>query len=171
MNDAGVCSGTAIGPHLILSATHCFEGLTKLTVNGKQVIVRKQVDDGNDHTMLVVDITFKTWASIGGAPKPGDVVFLWGQPAFLNFMYREGHVAGYDEKDGVATTIYDYNGFPGDSGSGVFNADGAVSAVVSYAIVINYDGMQFKLMGSIPIKFTESQYAEVGLEDVQQVPH
>jgi hypothetical protein len=74
--------------------------------------------------MLVVDATFTTWASLGFAPKPGDVVFLWGQPAFLNFLYREGHVAGHDEKEGVVTTIYDINGFYGDSGSGIFSESG-----------------------------------------------
>ncbi len=35
-------------------------------------------------------------------------------------------------------------------------------AVTSYAVVINYQDTQFKLMGSIPFKFTTEQYAEVG---------
>lgn len=39
MDGNGVCSGTAIGPHLILSATHCFVGMKALTVNGKDVKV------------------------------------------------------------------------------------------------------------------------------------
>jgi V8-like Glu-specific endopeptidase len=112
--------------------------------------------------MLVVDATFTTWARMGKEAKPGDVVFLWGQPAFLYFMYREGHVSGYDDKDGKVTTIYDVNGYPGDSGSGIFNLDGEVTAVTSYAIVVNYNGIQFKLMGSIPFKFTAEQYREVG---------
>lgn len=112
--------------------------------------------------MLVVDTTFTSWAGLGKEAKPGDVVFLWGQPAFLNFLYREGHVAGYDEKEGKVTTIYDVNGFYGDSGSGIFNESGQVVAVTSYAVVINYNETQFKLMGSIPIIFTQAQYREVG---------
>jgi V8-like Glu-specific endopeptidase len=39
MDGNGVCSGTAIGPHLILSATHCFEDLKELKVNDKVVHV------------------------------------------------------------------------------------------------------------------------------------
>jgi hypothetical protein len=39
INDNGVCSGTAIGPHLILSATHCFTELKTLKVNDKVVTV------------------------------------------------------------------------------------------------------------------------------------
>ncbi len=39
MNGNGVCSGTAIGPHLILSATHCFADLEELKVNDKVVHV------------------------------------------------------------------------------------------------------------------------------------
>jgi len=39
MDGNGVCSGTAIGPHLILSATHCFVGMKDLTVNDKDVKV------------------------------------------------------------------------------------------------------------------------------------
>jgi len=112
--------------------------------------------------MLVVDTTFTSWAKLGESPKPGDFIFLWGQPAFLNFLYREGHVAGYDEKEGVVTTIYDLNGFYGDSGSGIFNLSGQVVGVTSYAVVINYNDTQFKLMGSIPFKFTAEQYREVG---------
>lgn len=37
MNGSGVCSGTAIGQHLILSATHCFADLQELKVNDKVV--------------------------------------------------------------------------------------------------------------------------------------
>lgn len=39
MDGNGVCSGTAIGPHLILSATHCFVGMKAITVNGKDAKV------------------------------------------------------------------------------------------------------------------------------------
>ena len=45
----GTCSGTAIAPHAILTATHCFE-------NGKPrgLHVANRIDDGNDHTLLIV---------------------------------------------------------------------------------------------------------------------
>lgn len=39
MDGNGMCSGTAIGPHLILSATHCFVGMQALAVNGKDAKV------------------------------------------------------------------------------------------------------------------------------------
>ena len=64
----GVCSGTAMGPHLVLSATHCFDNTEGMKINGTAAKVLKRVDDGNDHTFLVVDLTFKAWAQFGLKP-------------------------------------------------------------------------------------------------------
>lgn len=64
----GVCSGTAMGPHLVLSATHCFQNAGQMKINGTAARVLKRVDDGNDHTFLVVDQDYKTWASFGLSP-------------------------------------------------------------------------------------------------------
>jgi hypothetical protein len=99
--------------------------LTSLTVNGKPAVVLKRIDDGKDHTILVLDTTFTSWSKMGPEPKQADVVFIWGNPdAFVDF-YREGHVAGYVDGDTGRTTIVDLPSiYFGDSGSAIFNEAG-----------------------------------------------
>ena len=63
----GVCSGTIIGPHAILSATHCFDG-SSVAVNGRPVRVMRRLDDGSDHTILLTDKTFRDWCLMGKSP-------------------------------------------------------------------------------------------------------
>ena len=63
----GTCSGTIIGPHSILSATHCFDG-SPVSINDRLVKVLQHIDDGDDHTILIVDQTYRDWAGIGSAP-------------------------------------------------------------------------------------------------------
>lgn len=65
---AGKCSGTAVGPHLLLTAEHCLVDATSLSLNGEQVAVKKVYRDGNDHVLVVVDKTFKSWATVAGDP-------------------------------------------------------------------------------------------------------
>lgn len=120
----GSCSGTTIGPHLLLSATHCFENLIALKVNGKAVKVVKRVDDGKDHTIIVLDMTFTSWAKLGPEPKQADRVFIWGNPSSFVDFYREGHVAGYVSGAEGRVTLVDLNVWMGDSGSGIFNESG-----------------------------------------------
>lgn len=51
----GICSGTAVGPHLVLTATHCFgegpmvspaETEALVSVDGKPVAEVKRINDG-----------------------------------------------------------------------------------------------------------------------------
>ena len=52
----GICSGTAIGPHAILTATHCFAGGGALVkAGGKAVKVVKQADDEVTVAMSLTD--------------------------------------------------------------------------------------------------------------------
>lgn len=62
INGEGSCSGTIIGPHAVLSATHCFEWPYTVRIYGQPVRFLRAVLDGNDHTILIVDRTFTTWA-------------------------------------------------------------------------------------------------------------
>lgn len=66
--DDGTCSGTAVGRHLVLTASHCIEGQKHLAIDGKSVVIEKVLNDGKDHSLVVVDKTFDSWAFVGDAP-------------------------------------------------------------------------------------------------------
>jgi V8-like Glu-specific endopeptidase len=66
--DDGTCSGTVVGKHLLLTATHCLRGQKYLAIDGKPVTIVKTLDDGKDHTLIVVDREFDSWAFVGDEP-------------------------------------------------------------------------------------------------------
>lgn len=71
-------------------------------------------------------------------------------------MYRCGMTSG-TFKD---VTLYDLNIYFGDSGSGIFNEYGQLTATVN-KIHVQEDpdsGVMFKLAVSIPLAFTEEQW-------------
>lgn len=122
-----VCSGTAIGPQEILTATHCIKADVPLRIDGKEVGYTIQQDDGRDHVVLTVTEIRKVYARIGKAPKTGDIVFIWGQPLGLENILRYGRVAGKRGND----YLFDLNAIQGDSGAAIFNRRGEIVGVVS----------------------------------------
>lgn len=158
------CSATAIGPHAILTAEHCITDLKTFKINGKPVQILRIDRDGDDHVILVVDQRFSVWAHFRRhMADVGDGVFIFGNPGFLRDILREGIVVGYTVFPKVANglklvdrdvTVYDFNGFNGDSGSAIFNTDGEIIAVVSFGLVQKDGDTNFKLVGSLPLLFT-----------------
>jgi hypothetical protein len=158
----GSCSGTIIGPHAILSATHCFNDPASIKINEAPAIVKDREDDGFDHTILVVDLTFAYWADVSDwGLRQGDTVFYWGNPGGELDWYRRGYVVGKDrDEDGKDLAILDVNGFFGDSGAGVFDSSGRVVGVVSLCTFQSGYGVPFKMMGVYPFHFTAQQWAK-----------
>lgn len=64
----GSCSATAIGPHAILTASHCLAHAEAVDVNGKMVRIEKVLQDDRDHSIALMDIQFTAWAKIGKEP-------------------------------------------------------------------------------------------------------
>lgn len=160
--DGGLCSGTAVGANTFLSAAHCFSDSDKyVTINGVPAEIQKVLNDGNDHVLVIVDMTFKVWATFGPPVKQRDRIHYWGNPAGLNMFYREGYVTGTHGND----TMYDVNGFNGDSGTGVFDEQNRLVAVISYTYAIDRGTNIFQLMGSYPFNFTFDQLQYAGLMD------
>lgn len=159
----GVCSGTIVGPHAILTATHCFEGFDgQLAIDGNAVQVQEHIEDGWDHILVIVDATYDYWASRGADPEQQENIFLFGNPAGHRDWYRRGYVVGADADDnGYPVVIYDLNGFYGDSGSGIFAEDGSLIGVISLVAFQSRYGVPLKTMASYALHFTPEQWAKV----------
>ena len=150
------CSGTAIGPHAVLTAKHCFDDYDAVTIAGLPVVVKQVLDDKNDHVILIVDRQFVHFASL--APPGTQLeqmarVYIFGNPSGYVDLYREGYVAGSVSTDHGTATVYDLNGFYGDSGSAIFDMQGRVVGVVTN-MEAQFDRFaELKFMLSRPLHF------------------
>lgn len=153
----GTCSGTAIAPHAILTATHCFDGPT---VKLSGLIVRKRIDDGNDHTLLVVGQTFGAHAELAPMPGAGAEVHISGNPGDLRGIYASGTVAGNFDGDALLNLPIYY----GDSGAAVLDDAGRVVGVISGIRVLAGGGAIEEWAETKPFRFTAAQWGEVGIE-------
>jgi V8-like Glu-specific endopeptidase len=165
--DDGSCSGTIIGPHAILSATHCFTATRSLAVDDRPVTVTGVVSDGRDHTIVYVTQLFRDFAVVAGEPQQTEEVFVFGNPGGLQDMYRVGYVAGTIDSDSIKVTLYDLNGYFGDSGSGVFDSSGHLVAVISQIIYESQGGASQKYMASFPLHFTATQLEQAQSQEGQ----
>lgn len=143
---SGQCSATAIGPHALLTASHCELPTDTITINGADSAILALRRDGNDHTIYFVDRKFDSWATVNETlPDVGDNVFIIGNSAGIDGVLRKGYVAMikkpevtesiFSEGKIPVVLVYDINGFMGDSGAGVFNEAGEVQGVLTAAQV------------------------------------
>lgn len=154
----GICSATKMSATVILSAAHCFRDATKLIIiDGKPATIERVLQDGNDHALVVLGgITLTNFATMGPPPREGDNVHYWGNPHIFSMLLRRGYVSGFE---GGINTLYDINGYRGDSGSGVFDEKARLTGVISYIHFAD----SFSMMGSYPLNFTKEQLASIGL--------
>jgi V8-like Glu-specific endopeptidase len=155
----GLCSATAVGPDLLLSAQHCFDGDRLTTINGEPAYALKLVKDGNDHVLVRVSKKFKRWAVIGQNPKVTQHAVLWGNPSSMpSFMYRECYVAAAQSHQilwsGCET-------FEGDSGGGLLVGNRVVGVITGARRVINKEGWQLVVVWTMPLAFTDKQMREM----------
>jgi len=152
----GTCSGTAIAPHVVLTATHCFGNGSKL----QALTIEQRIDDDHDHTLLVVAETFDAHASIAPMPKMGAAVQMVGNPGDLRSLYAVGTVAG-TYKD---NTLLNLPIFYGDSGAAVMDEQGRIVGVVSGIRVLDADGVHVQWGEVMPLAFTAEQWRAAGIE-------
>jgi hypothetical protein len=123
----GVCSGTAIGADSILTAVHCMAS-PLVRVNGQPVKLVESRKESRDRIVVKLSgIRFKHWVQRGPTPAQGDRLRFWGQPSGESDIYREAIVSRVRTDQVVLQTIV----CPGDSGSGLIDAQGRVVGVVS----------------------------------------
>ena len=123
--ESGLCSGTAVGPDLLVTAKHC----GKLVAVGDVKVESEVVEDGKrDFVLLrIKGLTFKHYAKRGQLPKQGDRVRWFGNPAGEHDVFRQGYVARVDpDAIVIAAQIC-----KGDSGAGILNDKGEVVGIVS----------------------------------------
>ena|SRR6202795_1574743 len=155
------CSATAIGPHALLTATHCEAPTDDLLIRhaDRVAIVVQRFRDGNDHTIyLIKNVTFADYVIVDLSNKlgQGTNVFMFGCPGTLQDMYRRGYVAGKEED----MILFDMADWHGDSGAGIFSEDGKLVAVVSLLVSQSKpDELEnaIRFTGAFPLAFTQEQ--------------
>lgn len=172
----GLCTGTAVGPHAILLASHCIEreqdNLTiDLALETHDIIAT--VADGRDHTLLLIDgtpFTFTESVQMGTAAV-GDTVTLYGVggeayppvPKYGKVTNCEDP-SDMDIKAGEFCTSTHVS--PGDSGSAVFNIKGEIVGLTTYSDPDTYptSSRDFRL------DFTQKQLDQATMFDGKDVP-
>lgn len=156
--DGDLCTAEAIGPHTILTATHCMlTNPDSVKIDGAPVQITQRINDGNDHTILTfTNVYFNSFVKpVFAQPVAGEFAWFWGNPGDLRDMYREGYCAGFAKMARGPYAAFVILAIPGDSGSAVFNERGEIIGVVS---MTNGD---HTIMASFPLAFTPEQLAKV----------
>lgn len=156
----GSCSGTIVGPHSVLSATHCFGFGATLSIWRQPVQILRRLDDGNDHTIVWVDRTFTAWARVSPHWGLAEPVFMFGNPGDFSDLYRSGHYSGMAYVNGQLVDMWDMRIWMGDSGSAIYDTHGNVIAVVSFIYSLREDAGELTMAGTFPLAFTAEQWAE-----------
>ena len=157
----GHCSATAIGPHALLTASHCESDFADIKVDGKPAHVDKIIYDDSDHSIyLMSGVTFPYAVRVASSPlQQGDDVYLYGNPAEHRDYLRRGYVAAVDNTRDCGTLIaVDINGFFGDSGSALFNEQGEVTSLISFIKTDTREDDQMKTMLALDLGFRQSDY-------------
>jgi hypothetical protein len=138
------CSATAIGPHALLTAKHCDDGKDQIYLKDfhHAINIRGRMDDKQDHLIYLVDAAFPAYATVAldDPLAQGERVFSLGSPGALFDIFREGYIAGKETEsteygaDDVET-LFDLNGYFGDSGSAIFSKQGNIIAVLNDVFV------------------------------------
>ena len=135
------CSATAIGPHALLTASHCEQPTDELAIQGvdKTATIVSKIRDGQDHTIyLLSGVTFDSYATVDTNHKfyQGEPVYMFGNPGELSDVYRTGYYAASHDPSTVLDqapleNLFELPVWHGDSGAAVFDANGDIVEVVS----------------------------------------
>lgn len=157
-SSGGICSGTVIDHHKVLTATHCFtNGHDGLRLGGRAARVFRVEMDAHDAIILTTDLYFRHVASFGPTPKQGDLVFSHGNPSGAPDILLVGRVAGWVSSYAGApnTMLLDRNDWYGMSGAAVLDRDGRIVGVVN--AIFPWPNKGWRLTAVYPLTFTAEQ--------------
>ena len=107
--DNGLCSGTAVAAHTILSAAHCFVGAR--TASPSSTIDIQSTWWWPTMAAITswcrVGATQGRIARMGRPPRWGQMLAMVGNPVGFFSLYREGRVAGWEDDGRVRTSRAD----------------------------------------------------------------
>jgi S1-C subfamily serine protease len=156
--DGAICSATAISRKALITATHCLGSVKgDIRFRGVNYTVLRIENDGQDHSIVVVDADLGAYAKRGRAAKRGERVWMIGNPMGLPQLLREGLVAKVDE-EGI--TFLDCRCWQGGSGMGIFNANGQLVGVFNGAMVDRgpIGDIRYTFPVYLPFAFTAEQW-------------
>jgi S1-C subfamily serine protease len=157
----GICSGTVIDHHKVLTATHCLgedgAAIADMRLGGRAARIFKVEKDAHDAVILTTDLYFRHVAKFGPTPKQGDVTFSHGNPAGTPDVLLVGRVAGWvSVYAGVKNTmLLDRNDWYGCSGAAVFDRDGRIIGVVN--AIYPWPQKGWRMIAVYPLTFTKEQ--------------
>ena len=163
----GSCSARAIGPHAVITATHCLSGRDvfgiKIDMSEETHDIVSVATDGRDHMLLLIDGTaFKNYEKIKvGKVQINDVVTYYGSggdeyPPVPKFGKVTDCQDPSDMDEAAEIVCFDTSSIFGDSGSTVYNDKGEVVALVTY-LIDQGTGKPTTTVG-FGLNFTQAQY-------------
>jgi hypothetical protein len=140
---AGSCTSTAIGPHAVLTAEHCNEGLRSKTVQFDLSLenddILAVVRDGRDHVIYLLDgAPFKNIEEVKSAPSLlGETVTVYGNdlgsyPATTHYGKAVDCQDPSDLDEDAGERCYTLQIQRGDSGAAIYNTKGQVVGLLTY---------------------------------------
>jgi len=162
-----ICTGTVIGPHAVMTADHCDSNdqfpKVFLDYSTRPYEILRAEHDDRDHAIYFLDGPAFTEIEPYNvrSPQYGEAVYIYG---FGHGQYPAMPKHGVVIREYDPSEINRAQGFvyetmpviPGDSGSAVYGADGAILGLLTYQIV---DGIIFKKeeSASFQLAFTPEQ--------------
>ncbi len=184
----GQCTATAIGPHAILTASHCNESDEPLSILTLDYSTRRynivaSKEDSHDHTIYLIDGPplrnyLPQSALLNTKPtRVGETVCVYGdgEGTFpprrlcggLAVLQQIEDFSDVDQDQGIQ--YYTLGILHGDSGSAIFGEDGRVVGLVTYGFGLDKRGEPAESAAGFPLTFSEQDLQVAATFDIEKL--